>query len=69
MIVHPDPDLEGTNQLGLEDVNGKPIVRGIIKTSTGYSDNGGGWYHYEWPEPDSLFAVWKSTYSKPVIAP
>lgn len=69
MLVHPDRDLEGTNQLGLEDVNRKPIVQGIIKTATGYDHAGGGWYHYEWPEPESIFAVWKSTYSKPAKAP
>jgi signal transduction histidine kinase len=69
MLVHPNPDLQGTNQLGLEDVAGKPIARGIIKAATGYGHEGGSWYHYQWPEPDSIFAVWKTTYSKVVAAP
>jgi hypothetical protein len=30
MLVHPDPALEGGNQLGLKDINGKPIVRGLL---------------------------------------
>ncbi len=30
MIVHPDPSMEGKNELDLKDVNGKPIIRGLI---------------------------------------
>ena len=30
MLVHPDPALEGKNELDLKDINGKPIIRGLI---------------------------------------
>jgi signal transduction histidine kinase len=69
MLVHPNPDLEGMNQLGLEDANGKPIVRGIIKAVATHSDGSGSWYHYQFPEPGSIFVTWKSTYSRSVTAP
>ena len=69
MLVHPNPDLEGTNQLKLEDVGGKVIVQGIIKVATGYNHGDEGWYHYQWPGPDGIFAAWKSTFSKSVKAP
>src|SRR5512147_2955808 len=29
MLVHPDPELEGTNDIDLKDINGKPIIRGL----------------------------------------
>jgi signal transduction histidine kinase len=69
MLVHPNPDLEGTNQLGLEDVNRKPIIRGIIKAVAAHSDGSGSWYHYQFPEPGSIFVGWKSTYSRSVTSP
>ena len=28
MLVHPDPAMEGKNELDLKDINGKPIIRG-----------------------------------------
>ncbi len=28
MLVHPDPALEGKNELELKDITGKPIIRG-----------------------------------------
>ena len=34
MLVHPDPDLEGKNQLNLKDINGKPIIRGLLEAAT-----------------------------------
>jgi len=30
MLVHPDPALEGKNELDLKDINGKPIIRGLL---------------------------------------
>jgi signal transduction histidine kinase len=30
MVVHPDSTLEGKNQLELKDINGKPIIRGLL---------------------------------------
>ena len=38
MLVHPDPAMEGKNQLGLEDVNGKPIIRGLLAAATTFAD-------------------------------
>jgi hypothetical protein len=34
MLVHPDPSMEGKNELDLKDINGKPIIRGLIGAAT-----------------------------------
>jgi len=69
MLVHPDPGLKGKNQLELKDVNGKPIIRGLLATATTFEDKPEGWYHYQWPAPGGLFPRWKSSYVKSVQAP
>jgi len=30
MLLHPDPTMEGKNEVELRDVTGKPIIRGLI---------------------------------------
>src|SRR5690242_640632 len=69
MLVHPDPAMEGKNQLELKDINGKPIIRGLIGTVTTFSDKIEGWYHYEWNVPGGLLPRWKSSYVCLVKAP
>ena len=69
MLVHPDPAMEGNNQLQLKDINGKPIVQGLIAAATSVPDKTAGWYHYEWPVPDGVFPRWKSSYVQSVTAP
>jgi signal transduction histidine kinase len=68
MLVHPDPAMEGRNELDLKDINGKPIIRGLIAT-TAHPDKPDGWYHYQWPVPGGLLPRWKSTYARLVTAP
>jgi len=69
MLVHPDPTMEGQNQLELADVNGKPIIRGLIGAAMASPSKPGGWFHYQWPVPGGLFPRWKSTYVRLVQAP
>jgi signal transduction histidine kinase len=69
MLVHPDPALEGMNVIDLKDVNGKPIIRGLINAATELPDKPEGWYHYQWPVPGELLPRWKSTYVRLVTAP
>jgi signal transduction histidine kinase len=69
MLVHPDPALEGKNELALQDINGKPIVRGLIAAATTLPNKPEGWYHYEWPVPNGLLPRWKSSYVRLVAAP
>jgi len=69
MLVHPDPSLEGKNQLGLKDINGKPIIRGLIDAGSAPAGKPEGWYHYEWPVPGELLPRWKSSYVQLVTAP
>ena len=69
MLLHPDPALEGKNVLDLKDLNGKPIIRGLIAAATAMPDKQDGWYHYEWPVPNGLLPRWKSTYVRHVTAP
>lgn len=69
MLVHPDPALEGKNELELRDVHGKPIIRGLIEAATRSPDEPEGWYHYEWPVPGAILPRWKSSYVRRVEAP
>ncbi len=69
MLVHPDPALDGKNVLDLKDINGKPIIRGIIASVTTFPDKPEGWYFYEWPVPGEILPRWKSTYARLVVAP
>lgn len=64
MLVHSDPLLEGKNQISLQDVNGKPIIRGLIEAVTSFPEKPEGWYHYQWPVPGGLFPRWKSSFVK-----
>ncbi|MBC5773047.1 cache domain-containing protein [Pontibacter sp. KCTC 32443] len=69
MLVHADPGMENKNQLDLKDVNGKPIIRGLIKAATAIPEKPEGWYHYEWPVPGGLLPRWKSSFVQLVKAP
>jgi signal transduction histidine kinase len=69
MLVHPDPALEGKNDLDLKDINGKPIIRGLIAAATSLPRKPEGWYHYQWPVPGGLLPRWKSSYVRLVTAP
>lgn len=69
MLVHPDAEMEGTRQLGLLDVGGKPIIRGLINAATAISGKSDGWYHYQWPAPGELLPRWKSSYVRLVTLP
>ena len=69
MLVHPDPGMEGKNELDLEDVNGKPIIRGLIGAATTFPEKPEGWYHYQWPVPGEILPRWKSSFVRLVAAP
>lgn len=69
MLVHPDPELQGKNQLELKDINGKPIIRGLLNAATGVPGKPEGWYHYEWQVPGGLLPRWKSSYVQLVETP
>lgn len=69
MLVHADPELEGKNQMELKDINGKPIVRGLIDAASSFTGKAEGWYHYQWTIPGELLPRWKSSYVQLVQAP
>jgi signal transduction histidine kinase len=69
MVVHLDPGMEGKNQLDLKDINGKPIIQGLIDAATLLPDKPEGWYHYEWPVPGGLLPRWKSSFVQLVKTP
>jgi signal transduction histidine kinase len=69
MLVHPDPNLRGKNQMGLKDVNGKPLIRWMVNEATSYQHKNQGWTHYQWAQPGGILPVWKSTYVKAAKAP
>jgi signal transduction histidine kinase len=69
MLVHPDPAMEGKNELDLKDINGRPIIRGLIGAATTFPSKPEGWYHYQFPVPGGILPRWKSTYVRLVTAP
>lgn len=69
MLVHPDREMEGRKELELRDVDGKPIIRGLIQAAVTFPDKPEGWYHYRWPVPGGLLPRWKSSYVRLVQAP
>lgn len=69
MMVNADSSLEGKNLIGLKDMGGKPIIKGLIQTAFASAGRQGGWYHYQWPEPGGLFPRWKSSFVMPVTSP
>jgi signal transduction histidine kinase len=69
MLVHTDASMEGKNQLDLKDVNGKPIIRGLIDAVTTSPARMQGWFHYQWPVPGQLFPRWKSSFVRLANAP
>jgi hypothetical protein len=69
MRVHPDPTMQEKNELDLKDINGKPIIRGLLGAATTFASKPEGWYHYQWPVPGGLLPRWKSTYVRHVAAP
>lgn len=69
MLVHADSQMEGKNQLDLKDINGKPIIRGLLGAVTSLPDKREGWYHYQWPVPGGLLPRWKSSYVRLVHTP
>lgn len=69
MIVHADANMEGKSQINLKDVNGRPIIHGLIDAVTAAHGKTEGWYHYQWPVPGALIPRWKSSYVKLVKAP
>jgi len=69
ILVHPDPAMEGKNELDLKDISGRPVIGGLIAAVTTLPGKPEGWYHYQWPIPGWLFLRWKSTYGRLVTAP
>lgn len=69
MLVHPDRKLKGQNTIELKDINGRPIIKGLIEAATSFPVKTEGWYHYQWPEPNDILPRWKSSFVKLVKAP
>lgn len=67
-LVNPGfPELEGRNLIGLEDAEGKPMVKDYIRLALKQDS---GWTSYLWPQPDrSLLPIRKFTYVKKVVLP
>lgn len=68
VLVDPNrPELEGTNQINLEDQEGRPILQLMIdEVSTSDKE---GWVHYLWPKFALSEPYWKSTFVTAVTAP
>lgn len=69
MLVHIDPELKNKNLLNLRDINGKPIIRGLIDAATSSANKQEGWFHYQWPVPGGLLPRWKSSFVQLVTSP
>ena len=56
------PELEGTEQINLQDVDGKRLIATMIERVS--EEPGAAWVHYKWPRPGdpNSTSVWKSSY-------
>lgn len=68
VMVHPDPAMEAHNRLALLDVQGTPIVRGLIAAVSVDPHHSAGWLAYRWPAGDGP-ARTKLSYVRLVHAP
>ncbi len=62
-VCHPFmPELEGTELINLQDVDGKRMVAMMVERVS--EEPGATWVHYRWPEPGdpNRTPVWKSAY-------
>lgn len=62
-----NPGIEGQDVKDFKDALGRPIGKMIL--DAGNSGTGEGWIHYIYPEPGSIFPIWKSSYVKRVTFP
>ncbi|HET7372755.1 MAG TPA: cache domain-containing protein, partial [Gemmatimonadaceae bacterium] len=69
MLVHSDPSMEGKNQLELKDIDGRPIIRGLLEVASAVPGKPEGWYHYQWPVPGGLLPRWKTSFVRRVATP
>jgi signal transduction histidine kinase len=69
MLVHPDPAMQGKNELELKDIKGRPIIRGLIAAAAGLPGKPEGWHHYQWVVPGAIHPRWKSSYVRVATAP
>lgn len=68
-VFHPvNPELEGKNLINMKDIDGKPVIRFLIKAAM-ESETGSGWVHYLWISPGDIFPNWKSSYVIKVMTP
>ena len=69
VVYPPDPNGEGLNYSGFQDLGGKPFGREILAVAD--SSQGLGWVHYQWrrPNPQDRRPVWKATFVERVMAP
>jgi signal transduction histidine kinase len=59
MLVHPDPTMEGRNELDLRDINGKSIIRGLIGAAM---KDGRAWIDLYWYKPGQNTSARKQTF-------
>jgi signal transduction histidine kinase len=68
-VFHPVlKELVGKNQLGLTDINGKPIIQ-LIQAIASNTKKPYGWIHCFWAEPGEIFPSWKNIYVMRVKGP
>lgn len=67
-VLHAaDPGKEGVNDSEATDVLGRPYGKMFLEAAN--NPTGEGWVHYVYPEPGSIFPIWKSTFVKRVTYP
>lgn len=68
VVYPPNPQQgEGVNVTNIRDSHGRPI--GKIFLNTVLSPPYSGWIYYQWPEPNSVIPVWKSTFVERAVSP
>ncbi len=67
---HPvNKALAGKNILHLKDLNGKPVIQGIVNIGLQQERTAAGWLFYLWEEGTQFTPQWKSSYIRKAVAP
>jgi hypothetical protein len=70
-VFHPvEPQLLGQDLIGLEDLDGRPMITMITDVGKKPGADASGWIFYLWEEsPQSRVPAWKSSYVRKAVAP
>ncbi len=69
-LFHPvERNLVGRSLIGLQDMNGKPVIRLITEVGKKPERQAAGWVFYLWEESTQFVPRWKTSYVRKAVGP